>query len=191
MNAVVVVIVAVAGARGRRSPPAGSLPPHGAPAAARPPAARRRILLPFTGQAISRRAFDAAVRLARAEDATIMPAFLARVPRHLAARRAAARAVPCGMPLLEAIEQRARSAGRRRRRAHQPRAHLPRRAAPPARRGAASTASSCRPTANPRNGLTGDDLEWLLEQVPAEVLILRPAPEDHRKVTAEGVKGHF
>ena len=33
----------------------------------------RRILLPFTGSAISRRAFEAAVRLARVEDATIMP----------------------------------------------------------------------------------------------------------------------
>ena len=31
----------------------------------------------------------------------------------------------------------------------------------------------------------------LLEKVPAEVLILRPDPEDHRKLTAEGVKGHF
>jgi K+-transporting ATPase A subunit len=32
---------------------------------------------------------------------------------------------------------------------------------------------------------------WLLEKVPAEVLILRPDPEDERKVTAEGVSGHF
>ena len=36
-----------------------------------------------------------------------------------------------------------------------------------------------------------DDLEWLLENVPAEVLILRPDPEDERTVTAAGVKGHF
>ena len=35
------------------------------------------------------------------------------------------------------------------------------------------------------------DLEWMLEKVPAEVLILRPDPEDHRKLTAEGVEGHF
>ena len=30
-------------------------------------------------------------------------------------------------------------------------------------------------TGNPRDGLTGDDLVWLLERAPAEVLILRPA----------------
>ena len=46
-------------------------------------------------------------------------------------------------------------------------------------------------TSNARKGLSADDLEWLLEKVPAEVLILRPDPEDHRKVTAEGVAGHF
>jgi hypothetical protein len=46
-------------------------------------------------------------------------------------------------------------------------------------------------TANGGKGLSADDLEWLLEKVPAEVLILRPDPEDHRKLTAEGVKGHF
>ena len=46
-------------------------------------------------------------------------------------------------------------------------------------------------TSSARNGLSADDLEWLLEKVPAEVLILRPDPEDHRKLTAEGVEGHF
>jgi len=44
---------------------------------------QERILLPFTSQAISRRAFQAAIRLAHAEGATVVPAFLARVPRTL------------------------------------------------------------------------------------------------------------
>ena len=57
------------------------LPPHGRrPSQQQQAVTVRRILLPFTGPAISRRAFEAAVRLAKAEDATIMPAFLARVP---------------------------------------------------------------------------------------------------------------
>ena len=47
------------------------------------PTAVRRILLPFTGQAISRRSFEAAVRLAKAENAVIMPTFLATVPMNL------------------------------------------------------------------------------------------------------------
>jgi hypothetical protein len=37
-------------------------------------------------------------------------------------------------------------------------------------------------TGNPRDGLTDDDLVWLLQRAPAEVLILRPDFEDHRKL---------
>jgi hypothetical protein len=44
---------------------------------------------------------------------------------------------------------------------------------------------------NPRTGLSAEDLRWLLEKVPAEVLILRPDPEDRREVTAATVGGHF
>ena len=59
------------------------LPPHGRRPSRDRPRPVRRILLPFTGQAISRRSFEAAVRLAKAENATVMPAFLARVPMNL------------------------------------------------------------------------------------------------------------
>jgi len=45
-------------------------------------------------------------------------------------------------------------------------------------------------TANGRKGLSAEDLEWMLEKVPAEILILRPDPEDHR-AQAEAVRGHF
>ena len=43
----------------------------------------RRILFPFVANALSARALDAALRLARAEDATLVPVFLATVPLHL------------------------------------------------------------------------------------------------------------
>jgi uncharacterized protein (DUF2336 family) len=46
-------------------------------------------------------------------------------------------------------------------------------------------------TSNSHKGLSADDLEWMLEKVPAEVMILRPDPEDHRKVTADALAGHF
>jgi len=65
----------------------------------------RRILLPFTGTAISRRSLDAALRLARAENATFVPAFLATVPRHLPLDAAVPAQCNVGMPMLEAIEQ--------------------------------------------------------------------------------------
>ena len=42
------------------------------------------------------------------------------------------------------------------------------------------------------NGLETDDLEWLLKRVPAEVLILRPASDDTRRLSAaSGLNGHF
>ncbi|MFN8164046.1 MAG: hypothetical protein U0R26_09530, partial [Solirubrobacterales bacterium] len=38
-------------------------------------------------------------------------------------------------------------------------------------------------------GLTGEDLIWLLERAPAEVLILRPAPSDVNRVAAAAEAG--
>ena len=49
------------------------LPPHGRRPGKDRPKPVKRILLPFTGSSISRRAFEAAVRLATAENATIVP----------------------------------------------------------------------------------------------------------------------
>jgi hypothetical protein len=46
-------------------------------------------------------------------------------------------------------------------------------------------------SASRNNGLSAGDLEWLLERVPAEVLILRPAPDDTRRISAEALAGHF
>jgi nucleotide-binding universal stress UspA family protein len=166
------------------------LPPHGRRNRATLPRGTRRILLPFTGMSISRRAFDAAVRLARVEDATIMPTYLARVPRHLALDAPLPKQCLQAMPLLEAIEQRAIAQGvsvdARIVRGRTYRDALRRTLdSEPVDRIIVST------TANSRKGLSADDLEWLLEKVPAEVLILRPDPEDRRKVTAAGVKGHF
>ena len=46
-------------------------------------------------------------------------------------------------------------------------------------------------TESPRIGLSGDDLQWLLQRVPAEVMILRPAPDDTRRIAANGLRGHF
>jgi len=167
------------------------LPPNGRrPAIDRRPGVRR-ILMPFTGQAISRRAFDAAVRLARAEHATIMPAFLARVPRTLPIDSPLPAQCAGGMPLLEAIEQQATAQGL------QVDSRVARgRTYRDALRRLLEQEQFDRvivsATDSPHKGLTADDLEWLLEQVPAEVLILRPAPDDTRRIAAtNGYHGHF
>jgi len=162
--------------------------PHGRRAARDRPPPVRRILLPFTGQAISRRAFDAALRLAKAENATIMPAFLARVPRNLPLEAPLPAACAVGMPLLEAIEQSANSQG------VQVDARIARgRTYRDALRHLVEDERFDRiivsATDSPRNGLSSGDLEWLLERVPAEVMILRPAPDDTRVISANGFQG--
>lgn len=147
------------------------------------PQAVHQILLPFTGTEISRRAVDAALRLARAEEATLMPAYLATVPKQLPLECAIPKEAARAMPMLEAIEQRATSQGvavdarveRGRSYRHALRRLLEReqfdRVVVPA-------------TATGATGLGGEDLVWLLEKAPAEVLILRPGPEDRRVVNA-------
>jgi nucleotide-binding universal stress UspA family protein len=147
-----------------------------------------QILLPFTGTAISRRAVDAALRLARAEHATLMPAYLAAVPKRLPLDCSIPAEAAKAMPMLETIEQRANAQGvavdSRIERGRSYRHALARllsherfdRVVVPA-------------TAEIGAGFSGDDLVWLLEKAPAEVLILRPSPEDTRLVTVNGSNG--
>jgi nucleotide-binding universal stress UspA family protein len=149
------------------------------------PEAVHQILLPFTGTEISRRALDAALRLARAEEATLMPAYLAAVPKRLPLDCAIPAEAARAMPMLEAIEQRATAQGvpvdSRIERGRSYRHALARlldrerfdRVVVPA-------------TAEAGAGLAGEDLIWVLERAPAEVLILRPDPEDERFLTGNG-----
>ena len=166
------------------------LPPHGRLVFRERPRPVRRILLPFTGQGISRRAFEAAIRLARAENATVMPAFLARVPRTLPIDSPIPLQCDDGMLLLETIEQRLTGQGvsvdSRISRGRSYRDAL-RRLLNEEQFDRVIVSA----TDSPRTGLSADDLEWLLERVPAEVLILRPAPADTRRISATAVAGHF
>jgi nucleotide-binding universal stress UspA family protein len=149
-----------------------------------------RILLPFTGTEISRRALDAALRLARAEGGTLMPAYLATVPLQLPLGCPLPKEAAGAMAMLEAIEQRAVAqevdVDARIERGRTPRHALQMllahedfdRVVVPAQ------------VAGGGEGLSGDDLVWLLRSAPAEVLILRPAPEDRRTVVAKNGNGH-
>ena len=189
MNIYVVVIIVAAGillgiAAGYWLPPHGRLPSRNRP---RPV---RRILLPFTGQAISRRSFEAAVRLAKAENAIIMPAFLASVPMSLPLSTPLPLQCANGMPLLEAVEQRVASQGI----PVESRVGRGRSARDALRRLLAAEHFDriiVSADEDPHAGLSYEDLRWLLERVPAEILILRPAPEDTRQISAAGLSGHF
>ena len=166
------------------------LPPHGRLPGRHKPRPVRRILLPFTGRTISRRALEAAVRLGKAENAVVMPAFLARVPMNLPLDAPLPAQCAGGMPLVEAIEQRVASQGiavdSRISRGRSYRDAL---------RRLLDLEQFDRVIVSAGNGsgrgLDNEDLEWLLDRVPAEVLILRPAPDDERQITADAVRGHF
>lgn len=150
----------------------------------------RRILLPFTGTTVSRRTLDAALRLARVDDATLMPAFLASVPLTLSLDSPLPNQCTIGMPLLEAIEQRA-AAQDVAVDARVERGRSYRHALTRLLERESFDRVIVSATSDPRVGLSGDDLAWLLQHAKAEVLILRAAPEDTRVVSAEGLAGHF
>lgn len=152
------------------------------------PTRTHQILLPFTGQSISRRALDAALRLARAEDAVLVPAYLAIVPLHLPVDAALPKEASKCMPLLETIEQRAAAQGvpvdARIERGRSYRHALVRLLG-----GEQFDRVVVSATALPSSGFSGEDLVWLLEEVPGEVMILRPAAEDPRVVAGVGGNG--
>ncbi len=147
------------------------------------PEAIHQILLPFTGAEVSRRALDAALRLARAEGATLMPAYLAQVPKSLPLECPIPAEASRAMPMLEAIEQRASAQGvavdARVERGRSYRHALERLLA-----GERFDRVVVPAGVNGADGLSGDDLVWLLRKAPAEVLILRPGPGDRRVVRA-------
>lgn len=159
---------------------------HGGRAPAEPDAVHH-ILLPFTGTQISRRAVDAALRLSRAEGATLMPAYLAQVPKSLPLECPIPNEAGKAMAMLEAIEQRAVAKGvpvdARIERGRTYRHALARLLSEEEFDRVVVSAG-----ATGTQGLSGDDLVWLLEKAPAEVMILRPGPDDRRMVVPMGAR---
>ena len=112
-----------------------------------------------------------------------MPAYLAQVPKSLPLECSIPKEAGKAMPMLEAIEQRAGAQGvpvdARIERGRSYRHALARLLE---RESFDRVVVSA--TADGGEGLSGDDLVWLLRKAPAEVLILRPAPDDHRRLEA-------
>jgi hypothetical protein len=154
----------------------------------RPPRIERRarvgrILVPFTDGALDERVLGAAIRIARAESATLVPAYLIVVPLELNEDAPMQKEVAVAMPLLEAVEHAALRAGvpvdARVESGRTPIHALQRlweverfdRIVVPA------------PTGR-RSGFSPKDLTWMLIHAPSETLILRPDP------TGNGFPGH-
>jgi nucleotide-binding universal stress UspA family protein len=144
-----------------------------------------RILFPFVASALSRRALDAALRLARAEEAMLVPVFLARVPLHLPLDASLPRQSGIAIPLQEAIEQRAAAYGvpvdariqRGRTNRHALRQTI-------AQERFDRIVIAAAPHGG--HGFDPDDVAWLLDNAPGEIVVLRPGAEDPLTVAPVG-----
>jgi nucleotide-binding universal stress UspA family protein len=135
-----------------------------------------RILVPFTGGALDATVLAAGIRIARAEEATLVPAYLIVIPLEQSQDAPMQQQVTTAMPLLEAVEHAALRAGvpvdARIESGRTPVHALKRlwesedfdRIVVPAPAGRSST------------GFTPKDLTWMLTHAPSETLILRPEP---------------
>lgn len=142
----------------------------------KPATGDRRVLFPFLGSVLSERALDATIRLARAQGAMLIPAYLAVIPKQLAIEAPLGIECEGALSLLELIEQRASRAGvavdsriERGRTARHALASLIEQERFDAIVLPARTSSS--------DGFTPADVAWALESAPGEVLVLRPGRE--------------
>lgn len=131
-----------------------------------------RILFPFLGSTISGRALDSALRLARAEDATLIPAYLAVISQRLTLDAPIPRECETAMPLLEVIEQRANREhvpiDTRIERGRSPRHGLQRLL------GRERYDMLILPAKTPTSdGFDAHDIAWALDHAPGDVIVLR------------------
>ncbi|ADB49159.1 hypothetical protein Cwoe_0726 [Conexibacter woesei DSM 14684] len=134
----------------------------------------RRVLFPFLGRSLSKPALQAALRLARAEGATLVPVYLAEVPRHLPLDCALPGQSAVALALLDAIEQDARRCGvpvdARIEKGRDSR-HALREMMAHERYDRIVLAAE---TANGGDGFSPDETAWLLANAPGEIVVLRP-----------------
>jgi nucleotide-binding universal stress UspA family protein len=128
-----------------------------------------RILVPFTGGALDPAVLGAGIRIARAEDATLVPAYLIVVPREQPQDAPMQLEVSRAMPLLEAVERAALRSGvpvdARIESGRTPVHALQR----------LWDAEHFDRIVIPARGFTPKDLTWMLTHAPSETVILRPA----------------
>jgi hypothetical protein len=143
----------------------------------RPRPGSRRILVPFTGGTLDATVLEAAIRIARAEDATLVPAYLLLVPLSYAEDSPLRDEVAVAVPLLEAVEHAALRAG------------VPVDAR--IEKGRSPTHALQRlwdeerfdrilaPAPNGRSGgFSAKDVSWILAHAPSETIVLKPTPND-------------
>lgn len=141
----------------------------------RPKPGTRRILVPFTGGTLDETVLAAAIRIAKTQDATLVPAYLLRVHLQYPEESPVADEVEIALPLLEAVEHAALRQGvpvdARIEKGRTP-THALRRLwdvedfdwiVAPA-------------LSNGNGGFTTKDVAWILDHAPTETVLLKPAP---------------
>ena len=138
----------------------------------------KRVLVPFARGHLDPRVLAAAIRIARAEEATLVPAYLILIPYEFPLDAPMHGDVELALPLLEAVERAARKAGvpvdARIESGRTPIHALERlwaverfdRVVVPAPRGR-------------EPGFMPQELLWMLTHAPSETLVLRPDPAAH------------
>lgn len=143
--------------------------------ALRGPERVRRIAFPFTGERLSEQALAAALRLARAENATLMPVYLALVPLRLSVDVPLQSECDVALPMLETIERRAARAevpvDSRIERGRTVR-HALRELSVHERFDRIVVAAGADSS---DEGFTPEAVAWLLANVPGEVIVMRAA----------------
>ncbi len=132
-----------------------------------------RILFPFLGSTLSERSLEATLRLAAAQDATLVPIYLAIVPKALSLEAPLGSECEGALSMLELIDQRATRAGlvvdarieRGRTSRHALEAVIREERFDTIVLPAATSSS---------DGFSPEEVAWALESVPGEVLVLRP-----------------
>lgn len=133
----------------------------------------RRILFPFLGSVLSERTLEATLRLARVQNATLIPCYLAIVPQTLALEAPLGRECDGALALLELIEQRAAKEG-------VPvdsrieRGRTTRHALADALDHERFDALVIPARTSTSDGFEPEDVAWALESAGGEVLVLRP-----------------
>jgi hypothetical protein len=165
-----VLVVGLAGALIYRSRPPRQL---------RAPRDARRILVPFTGGNLDPTVLSAAIRIARADDAVLVPAYLLVVPLEYSEDSPLTQQVEVAVPLLEAVENAALRCGvpvdARIEKGRTPTHALGRlwdiekfdRVIAPA---------PVQSGGGYGGGFTPNDLTWILTHAPTETLVLKPNP---------------
>jgi hypothetical protein len=139
----------------------------------------RRILFPYVADGLSRQTLDAALRLASAEGATLVPVFLARLLLHLPIATPLPRQSEVATALGDAIEHTASTCGisiDARIECGRTYRHALRQTITNERFDRVVLAAS-RPE---HGGLNPDDIAWVLAHAPGGVIVLRPGTNDYR-----------